>query len=98
LKIFNHERLHQTIKDSNNIQIKKITISIKTFAALVLTAVIATSSFAQDQQDSANTVDMPKNKEQIKKSRTELASVNEDHKLLSSLVGSWSFYRQALFT
>jgi hypothetical protein len=34
---------------------------------------------------------MPKNKEQIKKSRTELASVNENHKLLSSLVGSWSF-------
>jgi hypothetical protein len=45
-------------------------------------------SVAQNQQDSKAA---PANRELAKKSRAELASVNENHQLLSALVGTWSF-------
>lgn len=65
-------------------QMKKTTITIKAFAVLVLAITIATSSSAQNQKDSVNKADMLKQ-------RIELSKTNENHRLLASLNGEWSF-------
>lgn len=63
---------------------KKALSNFKAFAALVSAIAIATSSFAQNQQDSANKTDM-------QKQRIELSKTNANHQFLASLNGEWTF-------
>ena len=71
---------------------KKITIPIKSFAALALAAVFATTAFAQNQKDSLVTAPASSpNNDEIMKRKIELSKTGENHKLLAGLTGKWTF-------
>lgn len=60
------------------------TSTIKAFTVLVLAIAIATSSFAQNKNDSVNQTD-------LQNQRIERSKTNENHQLLASLNGDWTF-------